>query len=204
MRNVGRTILTGLLAILPIGLTIYVVSWMAVGGEALMRRLLGPVLPESIYLPGLGLVVALVVLYAVGVAVNAWAVKQVLRASDTLFSRIPLVKTLYVAIRDFTRFFPADGASSDLKHVVLVTIGPGKLIGFITAEDGSLIGAGDDVVAVYVPMSYTVGGYTVFMPRSQLEPTSLSVEAAMRVVLMAGMQSTATATTSSPARRPTG
>jgi uncharacterized membrane protein len=197
MRNVGRTILTGLLAILPIGLTIYVVSWMAVGGEALMRRLLGPVLPESIYLPGLGLVVALVVLYAVGVAVNAWAVKQVLRASDTLFSRIPVVKTLYVAIRDFTRFFPADGAASDLKHVVLVPLGPGKVIGFVTAEDGALIGAGDDVVAVYLPMSYMVGGYTMFLPRSQLEPTSLSVEAAMRVVLMGGMQSGSSPTATS-------
>jgi uncharacterized membrane protein len=197
MRNIGRTILTGLLAILPIGLTIYVVSWMAVGGEALMRRLLGPVLPESIYLPGLGLVVALVVLYAVGVAVNAWAVKQVLRASDTLFSRIPVVKTLYVAIRDFTRFFPADGAASDLKHVVLVPLGPGKVIGFVTAEDGALIGAGDDVVAVYLPMSYMVGGYTMFLPRSQLEPTSLSVEAAMRVVLMGGMQSGSSPTATS-------
>ena len=82
MRNMGRTILTGLLTILPIGLTIYVVSWMAVAGEQLMRRLLGPVLPESLYLPGLGLVVAVVVLYLVGLAVNAWAVKELLRLAD--------------------------------------------------------------------------------------------------------------------------
>jgi uncharacterized membrane protein len=66
------------------------------------------------------------------------------------------------------------------------------VIGFVTAEDGALIGAGDDVVAVYLPMSYMVGGYTLFMPRSRLEPTSLSVEAAMRVVLMGGMQSSTT------------
>jgi uncharacterized membrane protein len=37
-----------------------------------------------------------------------------------------------------------------------------------------------------------VGGYTLFIPRAQLEPTSLSVEAAMRVVLMGGMQSSTT------------
>jgi uncharacterized membrane protein len=194
MRGVGRTILSGLLAILPIGLTIYVVSWMAVAGEELMRRLLGPVLPESVYLPGLGLVIAVLVLYLVGLAVNAWAVKQLLHAGDELLARIPVVKTLYVAIRDFTRFFPSGDAHSDLKHVVLVPIGPGKVIGFVTADDGALIGAGDDVVAVYLPMSYMVGGYTLFMPRSSLEPTSLSVEAAMRVVLMGGMQSTSAST----------
>ena len=198
MRGVGRTILSGLLAILPIGLTIYVVSWMALAGEELMRRILGPVLPESVYLPGLGLVVAVVVLYLVGLAVNAWAVKQLLQAGDELLARIPVVKTLYVAIRDFTRFFPSGDATSDLKHVVLVPIGPGKVIGFVTADDGALIGAGDDVVAVYLPMSYMVGGYTLFLPRSSLEPTSLSVEAAMRVVLMGGMQSTSTLPT--PAR----
>lgn len=192
MRGVGRTILSGLLAILPIGLTLYVVSWMTVAGEELMRRLLGPVLPESVYLPGLGLVVAVGVLYLTGLAVNAWAVKQLLRAGDELLARIPVVKTLYVAIRDFTRFFPSSGGHSDLKHVVLVPMGPGRIIGFVTSDDGSLIGAGDDVVAVYLPMSYMVGGYTLFLPRSQLEPTTMTVEAAMRVVLMGGMQSTST------------
>jgi uncharacterized membrane protein len=194
MRNVGRTILTGLLAILPIGLTVSVVSWLAVAGEQLMRRLLGPVLPESLYLPGLGLVVAVVVLYLVGLAVNAWAVKQLLRASDALFARIPVIKTLYVAIRDFTRFFPSSSGHGDLKHVVLVPMGPGKVIGFVTADDGALIGAGDDVVAVYLPMSYMVGGYTLFLPRSRLEPTSLSVEDAMRIVLMGGMQASSATT----------
>ena len=193
MRNVGRTILAGLLAILPIGLTLYVVSWMAVAGEELMQRLLGPVLPASVYLPGLGLVVAVAVLYLTGLAVNAWAVKQFLHLGDELLARIPVVKTLYLAIRDFTRFFPSsDGAHKDLKHVVLVPIGAGKVLGFVTSDDGSLIGAGDDVVAVYLPMSYMVGGYTLFMPRAQLEPTSLSVEAAMRIVLMGGMQSSTT------------
>ena len=49
--------------------------------------------------------------------------------------------------------------------------------------------AQDDTVAVYLPMSYMVGGYTIFLPRESLEPTSLTVEAGMRLVLMGGVQS---------------
>jgi putative multiple sugar transport system permease protein len=72
-----------------------------------------------------------------------------------------------------------------------MTGGSGKIIGFVTAESGAAVGlAGEtaDAVAVYLPMSYMVGGYTVFMPRELLEPTSLSIEAGMRLALMGGVQ----------------
>ena len=49
----------------------------------------------------------------------------------------------------------------------------------------------DDLVAVYLPMSYTVGGYTLFVHRHDIEPIGLSVEAAMRLVLMGGVQGAA-------------
>jgi len=44
---------------------------------------------------------------------------------------------------------------------------------------------------VYLPMSYMIGGYTVFLPRESIEPTSLSVEAGMRIALMGGVQGAA-------------
>jgi uncharacterized membrane protein len=148
------------------------------------------VIPDTAYWPGLGLAAGLALLYATGLAVNAYVVRRALRVSDELFARIPVVKTLYVAIRDFMRFFPSSGKGSDLKRVVLVPFGPGKAIGFVTAESSSALGVaeGGDTVAVYLPMSYMVGGYTVFLPRESLEPTTLSVEAGMRIALMGGVQ----------------
>jgi uncharacterized membrane protein len=89
------------------------------------------------------------------------------------------------------RFFPSSGRSNDLRRVVLVPFGPGKVIGFVTAESGTVLGAhgNEDAVGVYLPMSYMIGGYTVFLPRDLLEPTTLSVEAGMRLALMGGVQS---------------
>ena len=191
MRRIWNTVLKGLVAILPLGLTIYFVYWLALTAERLFSRLIRHVLPDEMYWPGLGLKVGLTVLYVVGLAVNAYVVRRALRLSDAVFARIPVVKTVYVAIRDFMRFFPSSGHSSDLRRVVLVPFGPGKVIGFVTAESGAVLNAQghDDSVGVYLPMSYMIGGYTVFLPRALLEPTSLTVEAGMRIALMGGVQS---------------
>ena len=194
MRKIWNTVLKGLVAILPIGLTVYVVYWLAVSAERLFSRVIKLVIPESAYWPGLGLLVGLVTLYFVGLAVNAYFVHRALRLSDQLFARIPVVKTIYLAIRDFTRFFPSSGQASDLRRVVLVQFGPGKVIGFVTAESDVMLRrstpAGDDMVAVYLPMSYMVGGYTIFLPRELVETTALSVEEGMRIALMGGVRNT--------------
>jgi uncharacterized membrane protein len=190
MRKIWNTMLKGLVTLLPIGLTVYLVYWLAVTAEQLFSRLLALVIPASADWPGLGLIAGLLVLYVAGIAVNAYFVRRALRLSDRLFARIPVVKTIYVAIRDFMRFFPSSGQGGDLKRVVLVPFGPGKVIGFVTAESSAALGLGGraEAVAVYLPMSYMVGGYTVFLPRELIEPTSLSVEAGMRIALMGGVQ----------------
>ena len=183
--------LKGLVAILPIGLTVYVVYWLAVTAERLFAGVLETVVPDAYHWPGLGLVAGLLLLYFVGLAVNAYFVGRLLRFSDRLFARIPVVKTIYLAIRDFTRFLPASGQGSDLRRVVLVPFGPGKVVGFVTAESGAMLrrGAGaEETIAVYLPMSYMVGGYTVFLPRDLVEPTSLTVEEGMRIALMGGVR----------------
>jgi uncharacterized membrane protein len=200
MRKIWNTMLKGLVALLPVGLTVYLVYWLAVATEKLFSRVLKLLIPDSAYWPGLGLIAGLVVLYLAGLAVNAYVVRRALRLSDELFARIPVVKTIYVAIRDFMTFFPSAGKGSDLKRVVLVPFGPGKAIGFVTAESSLALGVaeGDDLVAVYLPMSYMIGGYTVFLPRESIEPTSLSVEAGMRLALMGGVQGVPASGTAQP------
>ena len=196
MRKIWNTALKGLVAILPLGLTVYVVYWLAVSAERLFSRVIKLVVPEPYYWPGLGLLTGLVVLYFVGLAVNAYVVSRALRISDRLFARIPVVKTIYLAIRDFTRFVPSSGHGSDLRRVVLVPFGPGKVIGFVTTESGDMLrrsAGAEDTIAVYLPMSYMVGGYTVFLPRELIEPTALTVEEGMRIALMGGVRGAGTA-----------
>src|SRR3546814_8834964 len=64
-----------------------------------------------------------------------------------------------------------------------------RLVGFVTVEDLSRfeIAAEEECVAVYLPMSYQIGGYTAFIPRKLLTPVDMSLEDAMRFVVTAGV-----------------
>jgi uncharacterized membrane protein len=194
MRRLWNTFLKGLAAVLPVALTIYVVIWLASTAESMLSGLLHLIIPSAHYYPGLSLVVAFVFILLVGVIVDAYIVKRLFRFGESLLARIPIVKTIFGALKDFTRFLPADKKGRDLKRVVLWRFGTARVVGFVTEDhlNPRLFGAnGEDIVAVYFPMSYQIGGYTLYLHKSELEETQLSVEEAMRMVLIGGVTSQA-------------
>jgi uncharacterized membrane protein len=190
MKKLWNLIMKGLAALLPIGLTVYVVYWLGTSAEAVMRGLLQLFIPEQYYRPGLGVVTGIAILIAVGMLVNAYLVRWALEAWENFLARIPLVKTVYGAIRDLVKFLPGDGKRRDLKSVVLVSFGDAQAIGFVTREATPELDAltgSVGRVAVYFPMSYQIGGYTLYLPRERLTSLDLSVEEAMRLVLTGGV-----------------
>ena len=190
LKRLGRVLLKGLVAILPIGLTIYVVYWLGVTTETLLSGPLKWLLPPGVYRPGMGLVAGLLLLFVVGLLVNAYLVRRLLGLGESLLLRVPVVKTVYASIRDLTALVNTKDRKRDLERVVMVRFGPGRVIGFVTQDNATLPGfdGGGELVAVYLPMSYQIGGYTVYLPRDQVEATDLSVEQAMRIVITGGLQ----------------
>ncbi len=190
MKKIGSILLKGLVTILPIGLTIYFIYWLGITTESLMSTPIRWVVDDGNYWPGMGLITGFVLLFLVGLAVNAFIVRRVLGVGEELLLRVPVVKTVYSAIRDMTRLVNTEKKKGDLDRVVTLEFGPGKLIGFVTQEHANSlgIGGGDDLVAVYLPMSYQIGGYTLYLPRSKLTETDLTVEQAMRIVLTGGVR----------------
>jgi len=190
MKQIGSILLKGLVTILPIGLTIYFIYWLGITTEGLMSKPIKLVLDDANYWPGMGLVTGFMILFLVGLAVNAFIVRRVLGLGEELLLRVPVVKTVYSAIRDMTRLVNTDKKKGDLDRVVTLDYGPGKLIGFVTQEHANTIGigGGDDMIAVYLPMSYQIGGYTLYVSRSKVHETDLTVEQAMRIVLTGGVR----------------
>jgi uncharacterized membrane protein len=190
MRKLGSILLKGLVTILPIGLTVYFVYWLGVTTEGLLSKPIKLAVGQENYWPGMGLVMGFLLLFLVGLAVNAFLVRRVLGMGEDLLLRVPVVKTVYSAIRDMTRLVNTDKKKGDLDRVVTVETQVGRLIGFVTQEHANTlgIGGGEDLVAVYLPMSYQIGGYTVYLPRSKLGETDLTVEQAMRIVLTGGVR----------------
>ena len=170
MKTVGRLLAKGLLTILPIVLTVYFIYWLGVTTESLLSGPLKLWLPAEIYVPGMGLIAGFVVLIVVGLLVNAYVIRRVITFSESLILRIPVVKTVYSAVRDLTGLMKVGEKGNELQRVVMVQFGPGKVIGFVTQENATLPGLGtdDELVAVYMPMSYQIGGYTLYLPRDSI------------------------------------
>lgn len=191
MKKVWNLLMKGLAAVLPIGLTLYVIWWLGSTVESLLRDAITLVLPERLYWPGMGLVVGFVLLLAMGMLVNAYLVRWIFSSWERFLERIPLVKTLYAALRDLVRFLPGE-KRRDLKRVVVASFGEARAIGFVTRESVPELGrVQDDTVAVYFPMSYQIGGYTLYLHRDRLATLDLSVEEAMRIVLTGGVSQAA-------------
>jgi len=194
LARLWRTFLTGLVAVIPLGVTLYVVYWLFSAADSLFSGIGQRLLPPGWYFPGLGLVIAVLVVLGMGAILNVWVFGRLtLNVGSRLLERIPLVKTVYSGVRDLM-LFVSRTPDSDSRHVVLVTL-PGdiRLIGFITdwepaqAVPELSVGDGERVLAVYLPMSYQIGGYALFLPERCLQRIEMSVEAAMRMVLTAGM-----------------
>lgn len=193
-RRLTRTFLTGLFVLLPIMVTLAVVMWLIGVAETVLGGFIKVLLPSNAYLPGMGLIVSLVLILVVGLLMQAIFFRELITWLEDQLERIPLIKTVYSAVKDLTGFFSrAGGGAKRFGQVVQVQI-PGvpiRLLGFVTLED--LAGAGlptppgEDTVAVYLPMSYQIGGYTVLLPRSYLTPLDMGMEEAMRFLITAGL-----------------
>lgn len=202
MKWISKIFVSGLLALIPIVATVYLVVWIFVTAEGFFTSLLAWLLPARLHLPGMGILLAVLIVFAFGLLLHTRHTRRlVLRAERAVLS-IPLVNSLYSAIRDFMRLF-ADSKQDETLQVVSLTL-PGtslRLLGFVTRSDFSPLPPGvaqEGEVAVYLPMSYQVGGYTLFVPRDQLVPVDMSKEAAMRFILTAGVNVSAKSATSQP------
>jgi uncharacterized membrane protein len=192
LKHVTATFLRGLVTILPIALTIYILWWLGSLAESVLGRPLKALLPDWLYVPGLGIAAGAVLVFGVGLIMELYVARKLLAGVERLVLRIPLVKTVYGAIKDFAGFISSTSKEQGAgQQVVRVQVAPNMhLLGFVTRKDLSsspIAVAGSDTIAVYLPMSYQIGGYTLLLPRTMVEPVAISMEEALRFTITAGM-----------------
>lgn len=195
-KSISTTLITGFITILPIVLTIYLLYWMAVSSEQVMGTALRYVLPEVFYFPGMGTIAGLVIVFFVGLMMKAVLVRQLFSFGENILYRLPIIKTVYRAIRDLFDFFSPKEES--FGRVVIVKIGNMEVIGFVTQENQERLPESfrnRDCVLVYLPMSYMIGGYTLLVPNEDIRPCKMSMDEAMRFALTAGITGKDTDTT---------
>ena len=195
MKFISRNILAGLAAILPIVLTLYLLYWFAVTAETALGGMIRLFLPEPMYWPGMGLVAGLLVVFMLGLLMHAYVFQRLFARGERLLYHMPLIKTVYRAIRDFFDYF-SPSSKKEFEQVVAVNIGDTgmQVIGFVTQAIPERLPEdfrGEDSILVYLPLSYMIGGYAVLMPRSAVRPLDMNMEEAMRFTLTAGVTGSA-------------
>ncbi len=192
MKRLSQYFFRGLITFLPLALTVYVlylfVAWTERSAMALIRPVIG-----DFYLPGLGIALGAVVIVALGFLVSMPITARLVSLIELPFTNLPVVKSIYSSLKNFADYFSPH--EQDEQQVVMLSM-PGQelgIVGLVTRQSlrGLPRGLGDlnDRVAVYLPMGYMIGGYTVFVPRSWTTPIDMSVEEAMRSALIAFMAS---------------
>jgi len=205
MKQLSRYFLRGLIALLPIVLTVYVLVMFLTWSESVTFAVLEPFVGDF-YVPGMGILLCVACLTIIGWLLPTRLAHRLVSYFELPFTNIPVVKSIYSSIKSFADYFSPGTEQGSQQVVVLRMPGqPLEMVGLITRAgsaglpDGFLRG---DRVAVYLPMGYMIGGYTVFVPRDWVHPIDMSVEAAMRLSLTAWMMRTAEEVDANPDENP--
>lgn len=190
MKRLSQYFLRGLVTILPVGLTVYLLYLFLTWSESLAMQVIRPFVGD-VYLPGMGLVLGVLGIFILGVIVSQPFMGRLLSLFEFPFTNLPVVKSIYSSLKSFADYFSPTHEQSPQQVVALRMPGQAlEIVGMVTRQsladlpDGLLRG---DRVAVYLPMGYMIGGYTVFVPRDWVHVIDMSVEEAMRQSLIAWM-----------------
>ena len=189
MKFILRNFINGILTFVPILLVFYVIYKIFVFLDSLLGNVLRQHMKHG-YVPGIGLLVTLALITVLGWLSTRFLTGKIIELIDTLLEKIPFVKTIYSIIKDTVQSFLGDKKS--FSKVVLVTI-PGtsmKSIGFITSEQlDAFYQPLADHVAVYVPQTFQMAGFTFLFPKDDVEVIDVKPEEAMKFILSGGLAS---------------
>ena len=188
LRKLRRYFFTGLIVIAPVGVTIVILVWMFrtiddILGEPLRMAL-------GFRIPGLGFVLLLLVVTAVGWAVRLAAGRQLLQWWNEALSRFPLTGRIYTAMSQIVQSVIGEQRRL-FRRTVLIPYPTDGLwaVAFVTNEEAPVMSAvvGEPCVNVFVPTTPNpTSGFMLVVPRTRVKETSINVEEAMKLIISAG------------------
>lgn len=177
----------GLFAFVPIAISIYVVIQFFHWTESFVDNSLFHPIAKNY--PGLGFILVLVVIYLFGLFVSNPFLLRMFYIFELPFKNIPLVKILYGSIQDLMEYFNNEGKQRD-SQVVAVNFSEGiQAVGLVTRENLRKLDVllDEDKVAVFFPLSYAIGGHTLFIAKKNLQKLNMPSDVAMRMSITAWM-----------------
>jgi len=184
----------GLLVWIPIMITVWVVRFLSRILDNSLVLLPPPWRPEAVfgtYVPGLGIVLSLLLLFLTGVLVKNLFGGRIVAGLESLVQRVPVIGPVYAGAKTFSETVLTDKGTS-FKQVLIVEF-PRKgawSVGFLTAENLEEVRArtGEDMISVFVPTTPNpTTGFIIVVNRSEVVFLDMSVEEAFKMILTLGV-----------------
>lgn len=162
--------LQGLIILAPIVITIWALTSLFNFVDRILPDALERIFPQisSYYLPGMGLIVAILIIFLVGYVSSSFVVGKLVELFDNILQKTPGIKIIYSTVKDFFEAFAGNKRKFDKAVLVCVDVVDVWQIGFITHEELHEFGL-HEYVAVYVPQSYAFTGRLYFVKKDRIK-----------------------------------
>ncbi len=186
--------LTGLLVVVPIGITIFILKFVIGKLDEMLAVLPPPLHPQTyipFHVPGLSLVIMFLIVMIVGIVTRNILGRKLVQIGEKIVDKIPILRSIYLLAKQLMEtIFSQDKAS--FKQVVMVEYPRKGLysLGFVTgiARGEVQENTSQKVLNVFIPTSPNpTSGYLIMIPEEDLITLDMDVEAAFKLILSGGV-----------------
>ncbi len=189
-----RYLIAGLLVWVPLGITIYILHFLLTSLDQILLVLPESLQPRALFgfdIPGLGVVVAFLILLATGVVAANFFGARLIRAWEAVLGRIPFVKSIYSSVKQVSDTLLSDKGQAFRKALLVEFPRPGSwTIAFQTGAPAAAVAPylSGEHVSVYVPTTPNpTGGYFLMLPREQVRELDMTVDEALKYIISMGV-----------------
>lgn len=190
-----RYFFTGIVVTVPLTITMWSAWWFLKSVDALVAQIIPAEFNPNTYLPfsipGLGLIITIVFFTVAGFAARNILGRLLIRASEFIVLRMPIIKTIYNAIKQVLVMTIGDQSKAFREVVLFQYPHAGSwTIGFVTGvTPGEIqsVGDGSEVLNIYSPVTPTTAGFVVFIAKKDVIYLSMSVEDAVKLLASGGI-----------------
>jgi len=189
-----RYLIAGLLVWVPLGITIWVLHFLLTSLDQILLVLPEAARPRAVLgfdIPGLGVVVAFIILLFTGVIAANFAGQRLIGAWESILGRIPFVKSIYSSVKQVSDTLLSDKGNAFRKALLVEFPRPGSwTIAFQTGTPAQSVAPflTEEHISVYVPTTPNpTGGYFLMLPRSQVRELDMTVDEALKYIISMGV-----------------
>lgn len=194
MNAIRRWLLSGLLVLVPLGITLYILDWIVATLDQTLLILPTAWHPDRLlgfHIPGFGVVLTLAIVLIMGAVASNFLGQKLVEWSNSLLRRIPIVRSIYSSVKQVSDTLFSENSNAFRQTLLVQWPREGVwTIGFLTGTPGGdvsnhLLG---EYLSVYVPTTPNpTGGYFVMLKKADCIPLDMSVDEALTYVISMGV-----------------